>query len=374
MISEDTKRIERNITESKDKTTDSPLKTSIKFGIFDWIDRNQLTLPELYEQRLKLIECAEEKGFYCYHIAEHHGSPLNTTPSPSIFLAAAAQRTTRIRLGTLVYVLPAYNPLRLIEEICMLDNLSRGRLDVGVGRGISPIEMSFFNIDVQQSRDMFREALDAMTSALASGKLSFQGRYFSFKNVELHIEPYQRPYPPLWYPTNSSESMQWLAQEGFNTVVHYQSMPAIRELFELYRRVWKEHADDHNRLNAHVTEPLYGISRHVYVGKTDAQAWEEAKAALAQFNERTGYLQSKVGDNRRKEYLDDFEARRAEGLYIAGAPDTVREEVKKHLEITGSNYFVGSFCFGNLTTEQAMNSLRLFADEVMPAFRGSTER
>ena len=123
-----------------------------------------------------------------------------------------------------------------------------------------------------------------------------------------------------------------------------------------------------------MTEPLYGISRHVYVGKTDAQAWEEAKAALAQFNERTGYLQSKVGDNRRKEYLDDFEARRAEGLYIAGAPNTVREEVKKHLEITGSNYFVGSFCFGNLTTEQAMNSLRLFADEVMPAFRGSTER
>ena len=85
MISEDTKRIERNITESKDKTTDSPVKTSIKFGIFDWIDRNQLTLPELYEQRLKLIECAEEKGFYCYHIAEHHGSPLNMTPSPSYF-------------------------------------------------------------------------------------------------------------------------------------------------------------------------------------------------------------------------------------------------------------------------------------------------
>ncbi len=354
--------------------TDLPALQTIKFGIFDWIDRNQLALPELYQQRLKLIECAEEKGFYCYHIAEHHGSPLNMTPSPSIFLAAAAQRTERIRLGTLVYVLPAYNPLRLVEEICMLDNLSRGRLDVGVGRGISPIEMSFFNIDVQQSRDMFREALDAVTSALATGKLSYQGRYFSFKNVELQIEPFQRPYPPLWYPTNSSESMNWLAKEGFHTVVHYQSMPVIRDLFDLYRRVWREHADDRDRLNGHVTDPLYGISRHVYVAKTDAQAWAEAKAALAQFNERTGYLQSKVGDNRRKEYLNDFEARRAEGLYIAGAPETVREEVKKHLEITGSNYFVGSFCFGNLSSEQAMNSLRLFADEVIPAFRTSAER
>lgn len=354
--------------------TDLPALQTIKFGIFDWIDRNQLQLPELYEQRLKLIECAEEKGFYCYHIAEHHGSPLNMTPSPSLFLAAAAQRTEHIRLGTLVYVLPAYNPLRLVEEICMLDNLSRGRLDVGVGRGISPIEMSFFNIDVQQSRDMFREALDAVTSALATGKLSYQGRYFSFNDVELQVEPFQRPYPPLWYPTNSSDSMNWLAKEGFNTVVHYQSMPVIRELFELYKRIQNEHRLDQNRLNAHVTEPLYGISRHVYVGETDEKAWEEAKSALAQFNENTGYLQSKRGDNQRKNYLSDFEARRAEGLYIAGAPDTVREEWTKHLEITGSNYFVGSFCFGNLTTEQAMNSLRLFADEVMPAFRTSAER
>jgi alkanesulfonate monooxygenase SsuD/methylene tetrahydromethanopterin reductase-like flavin-dependent oxidoreductase (luciferase family) len=375
VISEDTKRIERNITESKDKITDLPLKTPIKFGIFDWIDHNQLALPDLYEQRLKLMESADRNGFYCYHIAEHHGSPLNMTPSPSIFLAAAAQRTERIRLGTLVYVLPAYNPLRLIEEICMLDNLSRGRLDVGVGRGISPIEMSFFNIDVQQSRDMFREALDAVTSALATGELSFQGRYFSFKNVELQIEPFQRPYPPLWYPTNSSDSMNWLAQEGFNTVVHYQSMPVIRELFDLYKRVQEEHRLNKHRLNAHVTEPLYGISRHVYIGETDTKAWEDAKAALAQFNENTGYLQSKRGDNQRKNYLSDFEARRAEGLYIAGAPETVREEVRKHLEITGSNYFVSSFCFGNLTTEQATNSLRLFAEEVMPAFKtSSTER
>ena len=165
-----------------------------------------------------------------------------------------------------------------------------------------------------------------------------------------------------------------VGQKGFDPVVHYQPMPVIRELFDLYRCVWKEHADDRDRQNAHVTDPLYGISRHVYVGKTDAQAWEEAKIALAQFNERTGYLQSKVGDNRRKEYLSNFEARRAEGLYIAGAPETVREEVKKHLEITGSNYFVSSFCFGNLTTEQAMNSMRLFAEEVMPAFKSSVER
>ena len=355
--------------ESENEVTNRPSVTPIKFGVFDWIDRNQLTLPELYEQRLRLVECADQNGFYCYHIAEHHASPLNMTPSPGLFLAAAAQRTERIRLGTLVYVLPVYNPLRLVEEICMLDNMSRGRLDVGVGRGISPVELSFFNIDVQDSREMFREALDAMIAALATGKLTYEGRYFSFKDVKLQIEPFQRPYPPLWYPTNSSDSMTWLATEGFNTVVHYQPMPVIRELFDLYRRLWNEHSNNPARLNAHVREPIYGISRHVYIGKTDAQAWEDAKIALAQFNENTSYLQSIRGDNRRKEHLSDFEARRAEGLYIAGSPDTVREEVRKHLGITGSNYFVGSFAFGNLTTEQAMNSMRLFAEEVIPTFQ-----
>ena len=145
-------------------------------------------------------------------------------------------------------------------------------------------------------------------------------------------------------------------------------MPIIRELFALYRRLWNEHQNNSHRLNAHVTEPIYGISRHVYIGNTDAAAWEEAKAALADFNDNTSYLQSSRGDNKRKDYLNDFAARRAEGLYIAGSADSVREQVRQHLEITGSNYFVASFAFGSLTHEQAMNSLRLFAQEVMPAF------
>jgi len=123
--------------------TDSAL---VQFGIFDWIDRNQLQLPDLYEQRLQCLEYADEAGFYCYHLAEHQATPLAMAPSPSVFLAAAIQRTQRIRMGPLVYLLPLYNPLRLVQEICMLDNLSRGRLEVGVGRGVSPFELAFYNV------------------------------------------------------------------------------------------------------------------------------------------------------------------------------------------------------------------------------------
>jgi len=115
----------------------------MEFGVFDHLDRGSLPLRDYYEARLELIEAYDRAGFHAYHVAEHHATPLGMAPSPSIFLAAAAQRTRRLRLGTLVYALPLHHPLRMIEEICLLDHLSRGRLDMGFGRGSSPIELEY---------------------------------------------------------------------------------------------------------------------------------------------------------------------------------------------------------------------------------------
>src|SRR5262249_58358436 len=104
----------------------------------DWTYASRRPPAGVYEHRLKMIEYADRAGFWCYHVAEHHGTPLGLAPSPNLFLASAAGRTRRIRLGTLVNVLPLYDPVRLVEEICMLDHLSRGRLELGMGRGGSP--------------------------------------------------------------------------------------------------------------------------------------------------------------------------------------------------------------------------------------------
>ena len=113
----------------------------MKFGVFDHLDRNGLPLADFYEQRLDFVEQYDRLGFYGYHLAEHHGTPLGMASSPSVFLSAVAQRTKRLRFGPMVYLLPLYHPIRLAEEIAMLDQLGRGRLDVGVGRGRSPIEL-----------------------------------------------------------------------------------------------------------------------------------------------------------------------------------------------------------------------------------------
>ena len=111
---------------------------SLEFGVFDHLDRNSLPLRDYYEQRLKVIEAFDRAGFYAYHVAEHHFTPLGMAPSPSVFLSAIAQRTQRLRFGTFVYALPLHHPLRVLEEICMLDHLSSGRLEIGFGRGSVP--------------------------------------------------------------------------------------------------------------------------------------------------------------------------------------------------------------------------------------------
>src|SRR5499433_2448105 len=130
----------------------------MQFGVFDHLDLGAVALGEHYENRLKLIEAYDRLGLRSYHLAEHHATPLGMAPSPSVFLAAVAQRTRQLRFGPLVYTLSLHHPLRIVEEICMLDQLSRGRFDLGVGRGISPIETAYFGVDPDDRQKMFLEA------------------------------------------------------------------------------------------------------------------------------------------------------------------------------------------------------------------------
>src|SRR5712692_1744654 len=231
----------------------------MRFALFDWLDETGRDLAESYEQRLDMVELADKLGYYCYHVAEHHGTPLSTIPSPNLFLAAATQRTKRIRLGVLAYVLPFYQPLRLMEEIAMMDQLSQGRLEVGLSRGPSPYEMATFGLRMDESRAIFEEAMAVILQGLKTGEIDFHGKYFNYDKVETRLRPVQRPYPPLWYPTSNLESIPWLASQGLSAVfaLHLApSLDAVWSMLERYRTELAAHKGNSGRINGHVSEPL----------------------------------------------------------------------------------------------------------------------
>ncbi len=343
------------------------LNDTLHFGLFDWIEWDKSAPHEIYEQRLKMLEYADRSGFYCYHLAEHHITPLSISPSPTVFLAAAAQRTSRLRLGPLVYLLPFYNPIRLLHEICMLDNLSNGRLDLGVGRGIVPMEAEKFDVDLGISWEVFNEEMDILTSGFTTGILNHRGKHYNYEDVELWIRPYQQPYPPLWYASNNIETVPWMAQHGFNTSHVFADNATTKAHFDLYKQVWgaERKADG---LNRHVAAPKLGLTRHLYIAPSDEQALAECRAAFEAWFHNINYLWNKAGSDFLN-FIRDFDGLQEQGIIIAGSPATAREKIQQTISETGINYFCPIFAWGDLTPEQVMRSLGLFVDEVMPALR-----
>src|SRR4029453_16117702 len=252
--------------------------TNVEFGMFDWIDRRQhAPLGQLYEDRLRLLQEGDSARFFCYHLAEHHATPLGMAPSPSVFLAAAAQRTRHIRLGPLVFLLPLYSPLRLLGEICMLDHLSGGRLELGVGRGVSPYEVGNHRFDPARARPMFEEAVEVLVAGMTSERLTYRGEHYRYDDVPMELAPLQRPYPPLWYATSNLDSVPWAAAQGLH-LVGLGPAEAYRPFVEKYRAVWSEHRHDARRLNPQVEAPRVGINRQVVVADTDEEAEKIARA------------------------------------------------------------------------------------------------
>jgi alkanesulfonate monooxygenase SsuD/methylene tetrahydromethanopterin reductase-like flavin-dependent oxidoreductase (luciferase family) len=339
----------------------------VSFGIFDHLDRREAPLSQIYEERLQLLEVADAAGFYSYHLAEHHQTPLSMVPSPGIFLAAAAQRTRRLRLGPLVYLLPMYNPLRLIEEICMLDHLSGGRLDLGVGRGISPYELGYFGVDPARSREMFHEALAVLREGLVGDRLTHGGAHYHFQDVPMELRPLQRPYPPLWYPTSNRDSVPYIASHGMNAVVG-GTPAAVRPQVELYWETWNAHRDDPNRLNGHVAEPKVGVHYKLHLAETDDEALAIARPAHRQHHDSLVKLWHDFGSEPVGSFTPDLDEMIAHKAALIGSPARIREQIAEFFEVTGCNYLIVSIHWGGMTHEQALRSLRLFVDEVMPAF------
>ncbi len=336
----------------------------LQFGVFDHLDRNDLPLREYYEQRLKVIEALDRSGFYAYHVAEHHFTPLGMAPSPSVFLSAIAQRTKRLRFGTFVYALPVHHPLRVLEEICMLDHMSGGRLEIGFGRGSVPFEISYYGQNAEERQEIYAERLELILKAFTVKTLTWKGRYDQFENVPMEMEPFQKPHPPLWYGAHSPDSAERAARKGLNMVTN--DMPDnARAIVARYRQIWRD-------VQGPATLPKMGVVRFIVVADSDAKAMTIARRAYLRWRSSFTYLSEMNGTLPNSPLrVESFDVLIGQGQAIAGSPETVRTFLAAQVEDSKANYIVGQFCFGDLTLEDMLRSVELFATEVKPALQAA---
>ena len=339
----------------------------MQIGVFDHLDGADVPLAQFFADRLTLVEHYDRLGFYAYHVAEHHATPLGMAPSPSIFLSAVSQRTKRLRFGSLVYILPLYHPLRLAEEISMLDQLSNGRLQVGVGRGISPIEVGFFGVDVAQSQAIYLESFQVLIQALSSSEVNHNGKYFNFRQVPVVLRPLQQPHPPLWYGVGQIEGVDWCVDNNVNAVVN-GSFERVRQITDRFRERWAASG------RPAAQQTLMGTGRHVVIAESDAAAETIAARAYARWHHRFMYLWRKHGQSPQFAQMpEDFRTACEIGIVVAGSAKTVRDTLANHVERTGVNYLLTRFAFGDLRLEESIESVERFAAQVMPelqAIRG----
>jgi alkanesulfonate monooxygenase SsuD/methylene tetrahydromethanopterin reductase-like flavin-dependent oxidoreductase (luciferase family) len=340
---------------------------AMQFGVFDQNDRGPYPLYQQYENRLRLIEFYDRAGFRTYHMSEHHSTPLNLAPSPSVFLAAVAQRTRRLRMGALVYVLPAHHPLRLAEEICMLDHLSGGRIEVGIGRGASPHELNYFGVEAESAPAMYVEAYHVIMQALTQDEVNFGGLHYKFANVPIDLKPLQRPHPPLWYAVPVPEGAAWPALSGIN-IVCGGPVPRVREITDRYRAEWAAAGRGPEAM------PLLGINRFVLVANNDREAMALGRRAWPVFCRSFMKLWKVHGTQPRYARIpEDFDTMVQNGGAIAGSPATVRDQVRSMAEAAGASYFIGQFSFGDLGHEEVLRSAELFARELLPDKREAAQ-
>lgn len=344
----------------------------MKFAIWSPTNpREGVSHVELYRQQVREIEVAEELGFDHFWLYEHHVSPSGPMPSPNLIIAAAALSTSRIRIGTMVNILPYRNPLLVAEEAAMLDVLTNGRLDMGIGRGLKPIEFDAFCVPQALSREMFLESLAIIRRVWADENFQFTGKHFKInKQTPLSPPLVQKPHPPLLISAQSEESLRFAAENDLPFAQIDALIEDCERDQEFYRslQVASGHAPS-NRLF---------ITREIYVADTDEQARREAYPYLLRYWELWGRYTQFTLDGRMPDEYDvwrkrapmlyamKFEELIERGLVMIGRPETVARQIIDHQRRLDLFALAGVFKFGGMPFDMLLKSMRAFSQHVMP--------
>ncbi|HET9017384.1 MAG TPA: LLM class flavin-dependent oxidoreductase [Thermomicrobiaceae bacterium] len=339
----------------------------VQFGIFDIMQVPPGTSSrEAYAEHLADVALVDELGLDYYFAAERHFMPHYRTPSPSVWLAACAARTSRVRLGALAYVVPLHNPMRLAEEVVMLDQLSDGRMEVGVGLGHRPEELVSLGIDPAVRQLLMMEGIVLMQRAWRGERFQFPGQVWQFS--DLYVEaPVQRPFPPMWYAGNDPQAAQWAARNGLSLAVGFQGTEQLAGPCVVYRVAVRE------RETPEPSQRL-ALMRHLYVAETDAQAEEEMTGDMMKLGDVFAASPREVGAARpanlsRADALRAVRRLRSQEVVLAGSVETCARALAAAARRLTLDVFLANPYLSGLDAARVQRTLRLYAGAVAPRVR-----
>ena len=332
----------------------------MKVGIlqfFGWRDRS-VPLASVYEAALERFSIMDQAGYDAVWLAEHHFSGFSVCPSVHIMGTMAAARTRRLRIGTAVSLAPFYNPLRLAEEVALLDVLSGGRVNWGAGRGFERSEFAAFGIPGEESAARFHETVDIVLKAWTNQRLSYEGRFYQYDGVEVLPKPLQAPHPPVWMAASSTPAIEWAASQGHSILMDPHSSRA--ELIGK-RRQYAAKLIEAGYSDADRSIPM---ARLIAVDETDEKARAVAKRAaewtVASYIglQHTGNVRQEVRSFGGKDPIDFY----LDDVMIYGTAERVTDQIQSLAEEIGMTYLMAAPLSGR--------SFRLLTDKVLPRIGG----
>lgn len=341
----------------------------MKFGIGMFSMRihpeNPSSHLELYRQAIEQVKVAEEMNFDSVWTVEHHFLEDGLCPSPIVTASAMAAVTNRIKIGSAVLALPLYNPVKLAEDIAVLDNISNGRSILGLGMGYRKDEFDGFGVPMKQRPSRTEEGIDIIIKSWTEDNFSYEGRRYKFHNLNVTPKPVQKPHIPIYIGAVKEPAIRRAARLGYPLIIGYgQTMQMIRDTINIYNDASREAGMDPN-CTQHI------LMREVYIDKDKNRANEEGRKSLKRKYKYIFNLGVKIFirgkqitsvDDPLFDYVSEDNR-----LFIIGDPEDCIREAKRYRDELGINYIICSIVFSAVTHERILRSIELFGKEVIPS-------
>jgi alkanesulfonate monooxygenase SsuD/methylene tetrahydromethanopterin reductase-like flavin-dependent oxidoreductase (luciferase family) len=353
---------------NQDATSTTPTESAIHLGVFDIMQVDPIFKLEpgaMYAQRLDDLTVADEAGLDVAFVAERHFLPHHVTPSATTWVAAASQRTSRMRLGMLGYTLPIRQPVQLAEEVAMVDQVSGGRVEVGFGLGHRVEELAALGVDPAQRVRIFQERIALIQALWSGGQARFEGEGVAVQGVAIWPLPAQEPHPPIWFAGTEPIAAHWMGSRGYGLAVGFKPTKDLVGAVTAWRAGVQSQSDELRAAMPPRPVGALALMRHVYIGETAVRAMDEIADDLVRLNDTVA---GGTGEGSRADRRADAREKAQElidtGVMLAGGPDEVAAMIRAERDALGIDLMVANVHAAGVEPERVQRTIRLFAGEV----------